>query len=41
MNHYFYIAENKWGGKLPINVNFCLDELGNISKSMSRFRKYR
>lgn len=34
MNHYFYIAENKWGGKLPIRVNFCLDELGNIGKSI-------
>lgn len=35
MNHYIYIAENKWGGKLPIRVNFCLDELGNIGRAIS------
>lgn len=35
MNHYIYIAENKWGGKLPIRMNFCLDELGNIGKAIS------
>ncbi len=34
MNHYIYIAETKWGGKLPIRVNFCLDELGNIGKAI-------
>ena len=34
MNHYIYIAENKWGGKLPIRMNFCLDELGNIGKAI-------
>lgn len=33
LNHYIYIAENKWKGRLPIRVNFCLDELGNIRKS--------
>lgn len=35
MNHYIYIAENKWGGKLPIRMNFCLDELGNIGKAIN------
>lgn len=35
MDHYIYIAENKWGGKLPIRMNFCLDELGNIGKAIS------
>ena len=34
MNHYIYIAENRWGGKLPIRMNFCLDELGNIGKAI-------
>lgn len=34
MNHYIYIAENKWGGKLPIRMNFCLDELGNIGRAI-------
>lgn len=35
MNHYIYIAENLWSGKLPIRINFCLDELGNIGESIS------
>lgn len=35
MNHYIYIAEDKWGGKLPIRVNFCLDELGNIGRAIN------
>ena len=34
MNHYIYIAENKWGGKLPVRMNFCLDELGNIGRAI-------
>ena len=34
MNHYIYIAETKWGGKLPVRVNFCLDELGNIGRAI-------
>lgn len=34
MNHYIYIAENKWGGKLPVRINFCLDELGNIGRAI-------
>lgn len=35
MNHYIYIAESKWCGKLPIRVNFCLDELGNIGRAIN------
>lgn len=35
MNHFIYIAESKWGGKLPIRMNFCLDELGNIGRAIS------
>ena len=34
MNHYIYIAESKWGGKLPVRMNFCLDELGNIGRAI-------
>lgn len=34
MNHYIYIAENIWQGRLPIRMNFCLDELGNIGKAI-------
>lgn len=35
MNHYIYVAEDLWSGKLPIRINFCLDELGNIGESIS------
>lgn len=35
MNHYIYIAETKWGGKLPLRLNFCIDELGNIGKAIT------
>lgn len=34
MNHFIYVAENKWNGSLPVRMNFCLDELGNIGKSI-------
>ncbi len=36
MNHFIYIAETKWGGKLPIRMNVCLDELGNIGKAINK-----
>lgn len=35
MNHYIYIAETLWSGKLPMRINFCLDELGNIGRAIS------
>lgn len=34
MNHYVRIAEQKYAGKLPIRVNFLLEELGNIGHSI-------
>lgn len=35
MNHYVRIAENDYGGKLPVRVNVLLEELGNIGRSIS------
>ena len=34
MHHYIRIAEQVYKGKLPIRVNFLLDELGNIGGSL-------
>ena len=35
MNHYVRIAEQKYGGKLPIRVNVLLEELGNIGRAIT------
>ena len=34
MNHYIRIADQDYQGKLPIRVNFLLDELGNIGNAL-------
>ena len=35
MNHYVRIAEQKYGGKLPVRVNVLLEELGNIGRAIT------
>lgn len=30
MSHYIRLAQDKYGGKLPLRLNVCLEELGNI-----------
>lgn len=35
MNHYVRIAEQEYGGRLPIRVNVLLEELGNIGRAIS------
>ena len=30
MSHYIRLAQDKYGGKLPLRFNVCLEELGNI-----------
>ena len=35
MGHYVRIAQDKYNGKLPCRLNVCLEELGNIGKSIS------
>ena len=35
MNHYVRIAEQNFGGKLPIRVNVLLEELGNIGRAIT------
>ena len=34
MNHYIRIAEQDYNGKLPVRINFLLDELGNIGGAL-------
>lgn len=34
MNHYVRIAHDKYNGRLPIRMNICLEELGNIGKAV-------
>ncbi|MCR5346131.1 MAG: type IV secretory system conjugative DNA transfer family protein [Lachnospiraceae bacterium] len=35
MNNYIRLAENEFGGKLPIRVNVVLEELGNVGRSIN------
>lgn len=35
MGHYVRLAQDKYNGKLPCRLNVCLEELGNIGKSIS------
>lgn len=35
MGHYVRLAQDKYNGKLPRRLNVCLEELGNIGKSIS------
>jgi len=35
MEHYVRLAQDKYNGKLPCRLNVCLEELGNIGKSIS------
>lgn len=35
MNHYVKLAEQRYGGKLPVRVNFVLEELGNIGRAIT------
>lgn len=30
MSHYIRLAQDKYGGRLPLRLNVCLEELGNI-----------
>ena len=34
MGHYVRLAQDKYNGKLPRRLNVCLEELGNIGKSI-------
>lgn len=34
MGHYVRLAQDKYNGKLPCRLNVCLEELGNIGKSI-------
>lgn len=34
MRHYVHLADDKFDGKLPIKLNFVLDEFGNIGKAL-------
>lgn len=34
MGHYIRLAQDKYNGKLPRRLNVCLEELGNIGKSI-------
>ena len=35
MSHYIRLAQDKYGGKLPLRLNICLEELGNIGGAIS------
>ena len=35
MSHYIRLAQDKYGGKLPLRLNVCLEELGNIGGAIS------
>ena len=35
MGHYVRLAQDKYNGKLPCRLNVCLEELGNIGKSIT------
>lgn len=35
MSHYIRLAQDRYNGRLPRRVNICLEELGNIGKSIS------
>lgn len=34
LSHYIRLAQDKYGGKLPIRLNVCLEELGNIGEAI-------
>ena len=35
MSHYIRLAQDRYGGKLPLRLNVCLEELGNIGGAIS------
>ena len=35
MNHFVKLAEQKYMGKLPIRLNVCLEELGNVGRAIT------
>ena len=35
MNHFIRVAEQKYGGRLPVKLNVLLEELGNIGRAIT------
>ena len=35
MSHYIRLAQDRYNGRLPRRVNICLEELGNVGKSIT------
>ena len=40
MSHYLRLAQDKYAGKLPIRLNVCLEELGNIGGAIPNLAKW-
>ena len=40
MSHYMRMAQSKYSGKLPIRLNVCLEELGNIGGAIPNLPKW-